>query len=74
MSLLPAPADSYQLIRLPQVREILPLSKPSIYRLIADGKFPAPVRIGGGHAVAWVRSEVEAFVRVRIAARDVSPP
>jgi prophage regulatory protein len=74
-----------QLIRMPQVRELYPLSKPSLYRLIREGKFPAPVNLGGGRAVAWVRREVEAFVAERIekraaerigqvAAHDVSPP
>jgi prophage regulatory protein len=86
---VPAPTTALphpdQLIRMPQVRELCPLSKPSLYRLIREGKFPAPVNLGGGRAVAWVRREVEAFVRERIeeraaerigqvAAHDVSPP
>ena len=83
-SLLQTP-PSYpdQLIRMPQVRELCPLSKPSLYRLIREGKFPAPISLGGGRAVAWLRREVEDFVRERIeeraaerigqvAARDVS--
>jgi prophage regulatory protein len=58
-----------QLIRMPQVRELCPLSKPSLYRLMREGKFPAPVSLGGGRAVAWIRREVEAFVRERIEER-----
>jgi predicted DNA-binding transcriptional regulator AlpA len=37
--------------------------------LIREGKFPAPVNLGGGRAVAWLRREVEAFVRERIEQR-----
>jgi prophage regulatory protein len=58
-----------QLIRMPQVREICPLSRPSLYRLIREGKFPPPISLGGGRAVAWLRREVDDFVRQRIAER-----
>jgi prophage regulatory protein len=38
-------------------------------RLVKDGKFPAPIKIGENR-VAWVENEVDAYIRSRIAARD----
>jgi predicted DNA-binding transcriptional regulator AlpA len=42
----PAP----RFLKLPEVRRITGLSRSSLYRKIADGKFPRPIRLGGGTA------------------------
>ncbi len=63
---------SDQIIRIDQLREIFPFSRPSIYRLIRAGKFPAPISLGGGRAVGWVRSEVMAFIQKRMEQRDLA--
>jgi predicted DNA-binding transcriptional regulator AlpA len=43
--------------------------------LVFAGKLPPPIRIvDGGHAVAWVRSELDDWLKERIAARDAAPP
>ena len=55
--------------RLPQVRVRTGLSRSEIYRRIALGDFPAPVKIGS-RASAWVSDEVSAFIASRIALRD----
>lgn len=47
-----------RLIRLPEVLERTGYGKARIYRLINDGKFPAPVKIGS-RAVAFVESEID---------------
>ncbi len=47
-----------RLIRLPEVLERTGYGKSWIYRLINDGKFPAPVKIGS-RAVAFVESEID---------------
>jgi prophage regulatory protein len=62
-----------QIIRIEQLREIFPFSRPSIYRLIRAGVFPAPISLGGGRAVGWVRSEVEAFIQERKSQRKARP-
>lgn len=54
-----------RLIREPEVKRISGLSRSSIYRRIQDRLFPAPVSLGG-RAVAWVESEVQAWVEERI--------
>ncbi|CAN7219035.1 AlpA family phage regulatory protein [Mesorhizobium sp. LjNodule214] len=47
----------------------VPFSKTQIYRKIADGTFPRPVPLGP-HRVAWLESEIDAWVAERLAARD----
>lgn len=49
--------DEVTFLRLPEAKEITGLSKSSLYALIQENSFPAPVRLGA-HTVAWVRSEV----------------
>lgn len=60
-----------QLIRLPQVRQTVALSRSEIYRLISLGRFPRSVPLGA-RAVAWDADEVQAWVRERIAARKAA--
>ncbi|MEP1471956.1 MAG: AlpA family transcriptional regulator [Halieaceae bacterium] len=54
-----------RLIRLPQVEAITGYKRSSIYRLVANNEFPAPVKIGK-RASAWVEDEVYDWVTVRI--------
>ncbi|WP_370613373.1 AlpA family transcriptional regulator [Citrobacter portucalensis] len=51
-----------RLIRLPEVLERTGYGKAWIYRLINDGKFPAPVKIGS-RAVAFVESEIDTWIQ-----------
>lgn len=77
----PSDADFYQssgtledvsFLRLPDVKAVTGLSKTSIYELIREKKFPAPVRLGP-RAVAWVKSEVRKWALERVhASRSVA--
>ena len=58
-----------QLLRLPQVKQAVGLSRSEIYRLIALGRFPRPVPLGD-RARAWHSDEVSAWIQSRIDARD----
>ncbi|EFD1107945.1 AlpA family transcriptional regulator [Escherichia coli] len=49
------------LIRLPEVLKRTGFGKAWIYRLISEGRFPAPVKIGI-RAVAFVESEVDEWI------------
>jgi prophage regulatory protein len=40
-----------------------------INRLVKDSKFPAPIRVGLNRC-AWVQSEIENWIREKIANRD----
>jgi len=58
-----------QLVRLPEVRRIVALSRSEIYRQIRLERFPSPIPLGE-RAVAWDLDEIQLWVRTRIAARD----
>lgn len=58
-------ADEISFLRLPEVKAVTGLSKTSVYTLIRDQNFPAPVRLGP-RAVAWVRSEVNQWAAERV--------
>ena len=50
------------LIRSPEVLKRTGFGKAWIYRLISEGRFPAPVKIGV-RAVAFVESEVDEWIQ-----------
>ena len=50
--------------RLPTVLAATGLGRSTIYRLIAGGSFPAPVRLGP-RAVAWRWSDLDQWTRSR---------
>lgn len=65
-----APATGALILeRLPQVKGRTGLSRSELYRRIAAGDFPQPVKLGE-RASAWNASEVDRWIAGRIAARD----
>jgi prophage regulatory protein len=56
-----------QLVKRKKVEELTSLSKSSLYRLMSDGIFPKPIRLGS-KSVAWLKSDVEAWIGDRISA------
>ncbi|HBP6664557.1 MULTISPECIES: helix-turn-helix transcriptional regulator [Pseudomonadaceae] len=62
-------AKQPRLIRRPEVRERVGLSTSTLYEMIAAGDFPAPIPIGR-QAVAWLESEVDAWIEQKIKQRD----
>lgn len=67
-STAPAP----RLIRRPEVLERVGLSSSTLYEMTAAGEFPAPIPIGR-QAVAFLESEVDAWIKQRIELRDSRP-
>ncbi|MDE2271001.1 MAG: AlpA family transcriptional regulator [Xanthomonadaceae bacterium] len=65
----PAPSANVVLLRLPQVKAQTGLSRSALYRRIAAGNFPAPIKIGA-RASAWSSEEVERWIAECIAQRD----
>lgn len=57
------------LLRRPKVEARTGYSRSSIYAMMEAGDFPRPVKLGP-RAVAWVESEVDAWIAARIEARD----
>lgn len=52
-------------LKLPAVQAKVQLSRSSIYRLEAEGKFPRRIQLGGGHAVGWYQHEIEEWLASR---------
>jgi prophage regulatory protein len=64
--------DDMSFLRLPDVKAVTGLSKTSLYTLIREKSFPAPVRLGP-RAVAWLKSEVRQWAAQRVqASRSVA--
>lgn len=58
-----------KLLRLSEVRNRVPYSRATIYRLISSGQFPRPYSLGA-RAVAWREAEISAWIESRIAKHD----
>jgi prophage regulatory protein len=54
---------------MPSVEDRTCKSRATIYRGIAAGTFPKPVKIGA-HSIAFVESEIDAWIAARTAERD----
>jgi len=57
------------LIRLDQVKARTGLSRSTLYAYINEGRFSRPVTISD-RCVAWVESEIDAWIAERIASRS----
>ena len=63
-----------RLLRRRHVEEITGMSRSSIYRLMQDGEFPRPVKVGPA-AVRWRASDLTAWLESRpVATGDFGPP
>lgn len=58
-------------IRIEEVSEITGLAKATIYRYVNGGMFPRPIPLGG-RRVAWLLSELEAWMNERLAKRNTT--
>lgn len=53
--------QNLNILRLPAVCNKIGLSKPTVYRLMKQGRFPKSVPLTGIRAVGWIESEVDAW-------------
>jgi prophage regulatory protein len=58
--------NALRILRRKQVESRTGLSRSTIYARIAEGLFPRPIDLGGGRAVGWVESEIDAWLQARI--------
>ncbi len=71
----PAGGSPVRFLRLSEVRNRVPYSRATIYRLITAGQFPRPYSLGA-RAVAWLESDVTAWIEARLSdpvGRDRQP-
>lgn len=63
--------DDDTLLTMPEVEALTRLSKPTVYQMIREGRFPKQVRLGP-NKVAWLRSEVTGWIGEKAAAREAA--
>lgn len=61
LDITPEPKRVTRLIRLKEVQHRVGLGRSTIYRWMAEGKFPKPVQLGG-YAVAWAEDEIHTWI------------
>ncbi|MRV70554.1 AlpA family phage regulatory protein [Duganella sp. FT92W] len=60
--------SSLHIMRLPEVAAACGISRAAIYKAIRKGEFPRQVKLSG-RSSGWVRAEIDAWVKERMAAR-----
>ncbi|MBW2187323.1 MAG: AlpA family phage regulatory protein [Deltaproteobacteria bacterium] len=50
-----------RLLRIKQVLEIIPLGKSTVWKMVAEGKFPQPIKLSE-RCTAWRESDVVAWM------------
>jgi prophage regulatory protein len=53
------------IIRIKQVKERTGLSRSTLYTLIKEGKFAAPIPIGA-RCVGWLSSDIDTWINARV--------
>lgn len=62
-----APADETRFLQIKDVLQRIPVSRPTIYRLMAKGEFPKCVTIGSSSL--WVKSEINNWLTEKVQSR-----
>jgi prophage regulatory protein len=61
-------ATETRFLRIGDVLDRVPVSRPTIYRLIKKQEFPKPLSVGSSSF--WVEAEIEQWMDEKIKARD----
>lgn len=61
-----------KLIKIKDVLAHVPVSRTQLYAMIAEGKFPRQVKLGGTGAF-WAEDEVSDWIEQHISNRDSNP-
>lgn len=59
-----------KLMKLKAVMECTGLARSTVYKFIAEDRFPKPVKLGT-RMVAWVEEEIQKWILERISERDL---
>ncbi|MEN3160333.1 AlpA family transcriptional regulator [Alkalimonas sp. NCh-2] len=58
-----------KLMKLKAVMDCTGLARSTIYKFIAEDRFPKPVKLGA-RMVAWVESEIQEWIQEKVLTRD----
>ncbi len=56
-----------RILRLPEVKASVGLSRSTIYLRVEEGSFPKPISLGA-RAVGWLESDIENWIGERVGA------
>ena len=59
------------ILRLPNVKSRTGLSRSTLYLMMAEGRFPRPIKLGD-RAVGWSEAEIAAWIDARMAERKAA--
>ena len=65
--------NQMQFLRLPQVMQQVGLSKPQLYKLIAQNQFPSQIKICSRISV-WLESDVVEWMQEQVLRHQEEPP
>jgi prophage regulatory protein len=51
------------LMRIPQILEVMPISKSKFWLMVQKGEFPKPIKIG--RSSFWTTEQVQSFIQER---------
>lgn len=63
--------DNRNLLRISEVSKRTTISKPHIYTLIRQGKFPKPIKLSVNSS-AWLENDINTWLDARINARGAA--
>ena len=52
---------THKILRLPEVKHSVGLSRSSIYLRVANGDFPKPISLGG-RAIGWLEADIQEWL------------
>jgi len=51
-------------MRIPQILEIMPISRATFCSMVKNGEFPKPIKIG--RSSLWTQEQVQAYMRQKL--------
>lgn len=60
-------------VRVKEVIRRTGFSRATVYLRMRQGRFPMPVQLGSSHAVAWLESEIDAWIATTVHATREEP-
>jgi prophage regulatory protein len=66
----PVSTSGEQLLPLREVAKIVGLSRSTVNKKIAAGRFPRPIKPNGNRCSRWLASEIQGYIADAIIARD----
>ena len=64
----PTPGASRRVLRIAETLDKSGLCRSSVYKLMAQGEFPRPIKLGSTKAVGWLESDIEDWIDQQVEA------